>query len=179
MPAFFITPAFIMEHTLHDRVASLIEPSLKGMGYALVQVRVIEGGRRTLQIMAERIDEANMTVDDCAAISHNVSAILDVEDPITGAYTLEVSSPGIDRPLIKRADFERFAGFEIKLETKLAVESRKRFKGKLKVVEGDELVLEVEKTLVRIPLHMVQSAKLLLTDELIDWHGKKAAAATN
>ena len=165
-----------MEHTLHDRVAALLEPSLGGMGYALVQVRMMEGGRRTLQIMAERVDGANMTVEDCATISHNVSAILDVEDPITGAYTLEVSSPGIDRPLIKRADFERFAGFEIKLETKHVVEARKRFKGRLKAVEGEEVIMEVDKQLVRIPFHKVQSAKLLLTDELIDWHGKNAAA---
>jgi ribosome maturation factor RimP len=91
-----------------------------------------------------------------------------VEDPISGAYTLEVSSPGIDRPLVKRADFERFTGFEAKIETKLPIEGRRRFKGKLKALEGDEIVMDtVEGALSRIPLHMVQSAKLLLTDELI------------
>lgn len=166
-----------MEHTLHDKIAAIIEPSLAGMGYSLVQIRLMEGGRRTLQIMAERRDGKNMTVDDCADISHSVSALLDVEDPIKGTYTLEVSSPGIDRPLVKREDFERFIGFEAKLETKLPVESRRRFKGRLKAVEGDMIVMQTaEGTDARIPLSSMQSAKLLLTDELIDWHGKAAAA---
>ncbi len=166
-----------MEHTLHDRIAAIIEPSLTGMGYALVQVRMIEGARRTLQIMAERVDGKNMTVDDCATISHSVSALLDVEDPIKGAYTLEVSSPGIDRPLVKRADFERFAGFEAKLETKLPLDGRRRFKGRIKAVEGEEIVMDTAEGQARIPHHSVQSAKLLLTNELINWHGKNDAGA--
>jgi len=167
-----------MEHTLHDRIAAIIEPSIAAMGYSLVQVRLIEGGRRTLQIMAERVDGKNMTVEDCASISHSVSALLDVEDPIKDAYTLEVSSPGMDRPLIKRADFERFCGFEIKLEAKFQIEGRKRFKGRLKAVEGEEVVMTTaEGVSARIPFNMVHSAKLVLTDELIDWYGKTAAAA--
>jgi ribosome maturation factor RimP len=162
---------------LQEKISAIIEPSLGAMGYALVQVRLSEGGRRTLQIMAERTDGKNMTVDDCADISHSVSALLDVEDPIEGAYTLEVSSPGIDRPLVKLADFVRFKGFEAKLETKLSVASRKRFKGRLKDVEGETIVMQtVEGAVVNIPFHSVQSAKLLLTDELIDWHGKTAEA---
>jgi len=163
-----------MESSLQEKIAAIIEPSLAGMGYALVQIRLIEGGRRTLQIMAERADGRNMTVEDCATISHNVSALLDVEDPIKGAYTLEVSSPGIDRPLVKCEDFARFAGFEAKLETKLPIEGRRRFKGRLKALEGEDIVMEtVEGVTARIPYPMVQSAKLLLTDELI-----KAAEST-
>jgi ribosome maturation factor RimP len=172
-----------MQHTLHDQIATIIGPSLLAMGYALVQIRMIEGGRRTLQIMAERTDEKNMTVEDCATISHSVSALLDVEDPISGAYVLEVSSPGIDRPLVKQDDFKRFKGFDIKLETKLPVEGRKRFKGKLTEVSEDKVTIKtVEGAQAEIPFHMVQSAKLLLTDELINWHGKNAEAtneATN
>jgi ribosome maturation factor RimP len=168
-----------MDHTLQDRISAIIGPSLDAMGYALVQVRMMEGGRRTLQIMAERTDGKNMTVDDCADISHSVSALLDVEDPIAGAYTLEVSSPGIDRPLVKLSDFERFSSFEAKIETKLPIESRRRFKGRIKAVEGEVIVMQTaEGAEARIPFHAVQSAKLLLTDALIDWHGK-AAAATN
>ena len=163
--------------TLHDRIAAIIGPSLDHMGYALVQIRLMEGGRRTLQIMAERKDEKNMTVEDCASISHTVSALLDVDDPIKDAYMLEVSSPGIDRPLVKLADFERFADFEAKLETKTALDGRKRFKGRLGGVNGEEILMRMDNAQVRIPFHMVQSAKLLLTDELIDRHGKSAAAA--
>jgi ribosome maturation factor RimP len=167
-----------MDNTLHDRIAAIIEPPLANMGYSLVQIRLREGGQRTLQIMAERKDGRNMTVDDCADISHNVSALLDVEDPIPGAYTLEISSPGIDRPLVKLEDFRRFKGFEAKLETKLPIEGRKRFKGKIHGVEGEEISMRTaEGVQARIPFHMVQSAKLVLTDELIDWHGKSAAAA--
>jgi ribosome maturation factor RimP len=162
---------------LNDRIAAIIEPSLTGMGYSLVQIRLSEGGRRTLQIMAERNDGAAMTVEDCATISHSVSALLDVEDPITDAYTLEISSPGIDRPLVKRADYERFTGFEIKLETKMAVEGRKRFKGRIKALEDKELLLATaEGQMARIPLAMVNSAKLLLTDELLKWHEKHPSA---
>jgi len=166
-----------MEHTLHDRISAIIAPSLEGMGYRLVQVRMMEGGRRTLQVMAERVDGKNMTVDDCANISHSVSALLDVEDPIQGAYILEVSSPGIDRPLVKFDDFVRFTGFEAKLETKMPVEARRRFKGRIEKTEGEDIIMRtVEGVQARIPFHMVQSAKLVLTDELIDWHGKAAAA---
>jgi ribosome maturation factor RimP len=137
-----------------------------------VLVRLIEGGRRTLQIMAERADNRNMTVEDCATISHSISAILDVEDPIKGAYTLEVSSPGIDRPLVKFTDFVRFKGFDARLETKMTIDGRKRFKGTIVHVEGNEIVLESDGAQVHIPYNLVQSAKLLLTDKLIDSHSK-------
>lgn len=159
-----------MEHTLQERIAAIVEPSLQGMGYGLVQVRLMESShRRTLQIMAERTDGKNMTVDDCAAISHQVSALLDVEDPIAGAYSLEISSPGIDRPLIKRADFEKFLGYDAKMESKLPIDGRKRFKGVLTAVEGDDIVMATEQgTTARVALHNLHSAKLLLTDKLIE-----------
>lgn len=165
-----------MSQTLQERIAQIIEPSLKAMGYELVQIRLMEGGRRTLQIMAERLDGVNMTVEDCADISHQVSALLDVEDPIPGAYSLEISSPGIDRPLIKPEDFARFAGFDAKIEMKLPIEGRKRFKGRLNGVEGETALLTFDNMQVRLPIHNMLSAKLVLTDELIDWHSRKAAA---
>jgi len=161
-----------MEHTLQERVGAIIEPSLTGMGYALVQVRLMESNhRRTLQIMAERVDNKNMTVDDCAAISHQVSALLDVEDPISGAYSLEISSPGIDRPLIKLADFERYKTHDAKVETKLPVNARKRFKGVIAGIEGDDVLIKLpEGDVSRIAIENIQSAKLLLTDRLIKEH---------
>lgn len=153
---------------IHEKIASIIEPSLNGMGYNLVQVRLLEGGKRTLQIMAERIDNKAMTVDDCADISHNVSALLDVEDPIKGAYTLEVSSPGIDRPLVKLSDFTQFKGYDARLETKLPIDDRRKFKGKLEGVEEKNILIGVEEgKTVTIPFEMIRSAKLLLTDELL------------
>ena len=161
-----------MEHTLQERITGIIEPSLTGMGYSVVQVRMMESGhRRTLQIMAERLDNKNMTVEDCAAISHQVSALLDVEDPISEAYSLEISSPGIDRPLIKRRDFERYIGHDAKAETKLPIEGRKRFKGVITGVEGDDIIMKLaEGNVARIALHNLHSANLLLTDKLIKEH---------
>ncbi len=117
--------------------------------------------------MAERADGAPMTVDDCADISHAVSALLDVEDPIAGAYTLEISSPGIDRPLTRLKDFERFAGFEAKLESRVSVDGRKRFKGRLGGVEDGEILIDTEQGAARVPFDTVLRAKLVLTDDLI------------
>src|SRR5690348_16558477 len=152
-----------------DAVATMIEPTLQAMGYALVRVAVVGGaGRPTLQVMAERADNAAMSVDDCADISQAISAVLDVEDPIAGSYMLEVSSPGIDRPLVRKADYDRFAGFEARLETAESIGGRKRFRGrllgtgaeivKLKLDTGDE---------IELPLARIERAKLVLTDELI------------
>jgi ribosome maturation factor RimP len=137
------------------------------MGYSIVRVAFTGGRRPTLQIMAERTDDIAMTVEDCAAISHTVSALLDVADPIASAYMLEISSPGIDRPLTRRADYERFAGFEAKVEMLRPVEGRRRFRGKLMGLEGDEAKLLVGSDLVRLPLDAISRAKLVLTDELI------------
>lgn len=148
-------------------IGQLIEPALNAMGYDLVRVQLSGGQDLRLQVMAERTDRENMTVDDCADISRNVSAILDVEDPIASAYTLEVSSPGIDRPLVRLADYDRFAGFEARVETAVAVDGRKRFRGKLLGVDGDDVRIDVDGNACAVPFETIHRAKLILTDELI------------
>lgn len=153
---------------LEGRILALIEPSLDAMGYAIVRVQLGGGQRPVLQIMAERRDDVAMSVDDCATISRAVSALLDVEDPIRDAYTLEVSSPGIDRPLTRRPDFNRFAGFEARIETGLAVDGRRRFKGLLLGMDADGLVkIREDATEFAVPFNAIQRAKLVLTDDLI------------
>jgi ribosome maturation factor RimP len=133
------------------------------MGFDLVQVRLVGGTGRTLQVMAEPLDrERGMTVDDCAQISRAISAVLDVADPIEGAYALEVSSPGIDRPLVRREDYARFAGQEAKLECEPPVDGRKRFRGLVRGLEGDDVLVEDEGALVRIPFGSVRKARLTL-----------------
>ncbi|HZB91883.1 MAG TPA: ribosome maturation factor RimP [Stellaceae bacterium] len=149
------------------KIEAMIAPSLEAMGYRVVRVTVTGGRRATLQVMAERSDEQPMTVEDCAEISRTVSALLDVADPIAGAYTLEVSSPGIDRPLVRREDFTRFAGFEAKIELTEAHGGRRRFRGKLLGVEGDAVRLLVDDAPVALPLATVARAKLVLTDALL------------
>jgi ribosome maturation factor RimP len=152
-----------------DTVATLIEPTLQSMGYALVRVAIVGGaGRPTLQVMAERADGAEMSVDHCADISEAISAVLDVEDPIAGAYTLEVSSPGIDRPLVKKADYDRFAGFEARVETSEPVGGRKRFRGRVLGTGEDSVRLKLDSGEdVELPLARISKAKLVLTDDLI------------
>ena len=134
------------------RVERIIAPTLDGMGYELVRVQM-SGGRQhsRLQVMAERADQRGMTVDDCAEISRAVSALLDVEDPIAGSYDLEVSSPGIDRPLTRPRDFERFAGQEAKIEMRETLDGRRRFRGLLKGFEEGCALLEVESETVKLP----------------------------
>jgi ribosome maturation factor RimP len=150
------------------KIEEMIGPSLSAMGYSIVRV-AFSGGRTrpTLQIMAERNDNAGMTVEDCETISHTVSALLDVADPIDSAYQLEISSPGIDRPLTRRADYERFAGFEAKIDMERPVEGRRRFRGKLLGLEGDDAKLLVGADTLLLPLDAIARAKLVLTDELI------------
>jgi ribosome maturation factor RimP len=130
-------------------------------------VQLTGGKRRTLQVMAERRDGRPMTVDDCAEISRNVSAILDVEDPISGAYTLEVSSPGIDRPLLRPRDYERFSGHQAKIELLEPVDGRRRFRGRILGRDGDTVRLEVDDDIVELPIARIARAKLVLTDELL------------
>ena len=153
------------------RIGRIVEPSLNAMGYDLVRVQLSGGENLRLQIMAERADRAEMTVEDCADISRNVSALLDVEDPIKDAYTLEVSSPGIDRPLVRLEDYERFAGFEARVETEVPVEGRKRFRGRLAGTEGDEILIEIEDhgepVTIGLTFDLLAEAKLVLTDDLI------------
>ncbi|WP_372397843.1 ribosome maturation factor RimP [Azospirillum sp. HJ39] len=149
------------------RIEQIITPSVEAMGYEVVRVQISGGQRSILQIMAERADGAPMTVEDCADISRSVSALLDVEDPIREAYTLEVSSPGIDRPLTRLKDFERFAGFEARLETRQAADGRKRFKGMLKGVDDGLVCIDTEQGAARLEFDNILRAKLVLTDELI------------
>jgi ribosome maturation factor RimP len=151
-----------------NEIARLIEPSLEAMGYRLVRLMQTGGLRRpTLQIMAERRDDAPMTVEDCAEISRSVSALLDVADPIADAYLLEVSSPGIDRPLVRPEDYDRFAGFDARIELDEPLDGRKRFKGKLLGRDGEAVRLAAENGEVRLPLSVIARAKLVLTNELI------------
>jgi ribosome maturation factor RimP len=149
------------------QVAELIEPTLSDMGFELVRVLLHGGQRPTLQVMAERADRAPMTVDHCAAISRAISAILDVADPIAGAYQLEVTSPGLDRPLTRRADFDRFRGFEARVETELPIEGRRRFRGRLLGVVDDQLRLQLDEGEQAIPYEGIKKAKLVLNDELL------------
>lgn len=148
------------------RIAELVGPALAAMGFELVRVRITGGQRVVLQIMAERPD-GSMSIDDCAEVSRAVSALLDVEDPMPGAYALEVSSPGLDRPLVKLADFERYAGFEAKLETRLPIDGRRRFRGLLMGVAGRDVKMMIEGTEVILPFDQISAAKLILTDALI------------
>jgi ribosome maturation factor RimP len=148
-------------------VERLIAPAIEAMGYDIVRVQLSGGDRLCLQIMAERRSDGSMNVDDCAAVSRAVAAILDVEDPIDSAYTLEVSSPGIDRPLTRLTDFERFAGFEARVEMALPVDGRKKFRGRLLGIRGEDIVMVCEEAEVALPFEAVHRAKLVLTDELI------------
>ena len=157
---------------LSQTVERIITPTVEGMGYELVRLTISGGQRKTLQVMAERKDGQNMSLDDCTHLSRAISAVMDVEDPIEGAYSLEVSSPGIDRPLTRPKDYERFAGFEAKLETLAPIDGRKRFKGKLLGLDGKQVKIEVEGTPMALPLEEIEKAKLVLTDELIAAHSQ-------
>lgn len=161
-----MTNDLIAKSAMDRRIAEIITPVIADMGYELVRVRLMGGKTHTLQIMADR-PQGGIEVDDCAAISTAVSAVLDVEDPITDAYTLEVSSPGIDRPLTRLKDFEAFEGYEARLETADLIDGRKRFKGILAGVEGTEVLINVEEGTIGLEFDWLSDAKLVLTDELI------------
>lgn len=156
----------IAKAAIDRRLASIVQPTIQGLGYELVRLRLMGGKRNTLQIMAER-PEGWIEVDDCAKISRAVSAVLDVEDPIGGEYTLEVSSPGIDRPLTRLKDFERYTGYEVRIETSEMIDGRKRFRGVLGGVEDGEVLLEIPEGTIGLSFDLVSDAKLVLTDELI------------
>ena len=155
------------EPALAGRIDVLIAPALDAMGYAVVRVRLSGLKRRTLQVMAERMDGRNMTVDDCAEISRSISAILDVEDPIRGAYTLEVSSPGIDRPLTRLEDFDRFAGHQAKVELAEPIDGRRRFRGRIEGRDDGRVRLALADGVVSLPFEGIANAQLILTDDLI------------
>ncbi len=148
-------------------VERLIAPAIAAMGYDIVRVLLSGKQRPRLQIMAERHDGAGMVVRDCVALSRAIEAILDVEDPIAEGYELEVSSPGIDRPLTRSADFERFAGFEAKIETTVPLEGRRRWVGRLLGLEGETVRIETKEGEVALPCSAIAKAKLVLTDDLI------------
>ena len=165
-----VTNDLIAKTAIDRRLAEIITPVIEDLGYELVRVRLQGGKTATLQIMADR-PEGGINVDDCAQISTAVSATLDVEDPIEDNYHLEVSSPGIDRPLTRLKDFGTFEGYDARLETNQPIDGRKRFKGVLAGVEGDEVLLNIEEggqaVTVGLNFDLLADAKLLLTDELI------------
>jgi ribosome maturation factor RimP len=161
-----MTNDLIAKAAIDRRMAGIIAPVLEDMGFELVRVRLMSGKTETLQIMAER-PEGGIEVDECAAISNAISAVLDVEDPITEPYALEVSSPGIDRPLTRLKDFETFEGYEAKLETADLIDGRKRFKGVLAGVEGNDVLINIEEGTIGLNFDWLVEAKLVLTDELI------------
>ena len=161
-----MTNDLIAKAAIDRRLAEILTPVIEGMGYELVRVRLMGGKTALLQIMADR-PEGGIEVDECADISTAVSATLDVEDPITDTYTLEVSSPGIDRPLTRLKDFEEFEGHEAKLETAEMIDGRRRFKGVLAGVEGDEVMINITEGTVGLRFDWLSDAKLVLTDDLI------------
>ncbi|MBE6454394.1 MAG: ribosome maturation factor RimP [Alphaproteobacteria bacterium] len=151
------------KHALYDMLA----PTIEAMGFEVVRILMTGAQRPTLQIMIERQDRKNLVVDDCAAVSRAISAILDEKDPIDSEYSLEVSSPGIDRPLTKPEHFSRFAGYEAKVETSDTVDGRKRFKGKIISLEpNNNIKIMMDDKEYSIPFESVSKAKLVLTDEL-------------
>lgn len=162
---------FIREAGLPARIAAIIEPALEGRGFRLVRVALSGREGKTLQVMAERPD-GSMTIEDCEAISREISALLDVNDPIAGAYRLEVSSPGIDRPLVRPSDFQDWAGHEAKIELTEPIDGRKRFRGTLEGFEDGEIRIEIDlgeagRQVIGLPIGLVGEAKLVLTEDLI------------
>lgn len=157
---------------LCQKIQEMIEPSLTHLGYEIVRVLLQGGDVKTVQIMVERLDRKDMTLDDCEKVSRTVSALLDVDDPFSGRYMLEISSPGIDRPLIKAMDYVRFAGFDAKVETLVPLNGRRRFKGKILGLTDDEksVRLDAEEGIVFIELENISKAKLILTDDLLKNH---------
>ncbi len=167
-----IEPRLIVEQGVAARVATIVEPVLAGFGLRLVRVRISGALGCTVQIMAERPD-GSMTVEDCETVSRALSPVLDVADPIDGAYHLEVSSPGMDRPLVRRSDFERYAGSQVKIEMAIAVGGRRRFRGFLLGVEGDAArirrddVMPGEETEILLRIEEMAEAKVMLSEALI------------
>ena len=153
---------------LIETITKAVEPALTDMGYELVRVAINGAEMKTVQIMAERADRQDMTVDDCEKISHTASALLDVADPFNGRWVLEVSSPGIDRPLVKLADYERFKGEEAKVELTNDIDGRKRFKGVLKGVQGSTITMDFEGSDISFDFADVAKAKLTFKDETLD-----------
>lgn len=167
-----LEPRLITETGLDQRLADIIEPVLVGLGFRLIRVRMLNQNGATMQVMAERND-GTMTVQDCEEVSMAISPVLDVEDPIDKEYHLEVSSPGIDRPMVRKSDFVRWQGHLVKCETSILIDNRKRFRGKIVEAGADGFTLERdqvaygEEQKVIIPFTALSDAKLILTDDLI------------
>lgn len=162
---------FLTEHGLEAEIAAIVEPAIEHLGFRLVRVQVSGRDGKTVQIMAERPD-GTITIDDCEEISRQVSPLLDVNDVVSGSYRLEISSPGIDRPLVRPSDFESWSGNEVRIELKEMVDGRKRYRGHLQGFEDGEVLVEVEldqvgRTTLGFPVALIADAKLVLTDELI------------
>ena len=163
---------FIRETGAAAAVAELAEPVLESLGFRLVLARILSGQGTVVEIMAERLD-GSMTIDDCRTVSLALSPVFDVHDPLPGSYRLQISSPGIDRPLVRPSDFEHWAGFEAKLELKELIDGRRRFRGKLEGFEDGEVRIEVDLgkeqgvKVIGLPIGLVGDAKLVLTDELV------------
>lgn len=161
-----MTNDLIAKTAIDRRLAEIVGPVIEDMGFELVRIRLQGGNTPLLQIMADKPD-GGIEVDDCADISTAVSAVMDVEDPIVEAYTLEVSSPGIDRPLTRLKDFENFEGYEAKVETSELIDGRRRFKGTLAGVEEDEVLIIISEGTIGLKFDWLSDAKLVLTDDLI------------
>jgi ribosome maturation factor RimP len=160
----------IAKTAIDRRMAEIVTPVIEGLGFELVRIRLMGGNTRTLQIMADK-PEGGIEVDDCGAISTAVSVVLDVEDPLEDNYILEVSSPGIDRPLTRLKDFDMWAGYEARIETSELISGRRRFKGVLAGTEGEEVLIEIEEggapVTIGLQFDWLSDAKLILTDDLI------------
>jgi ribosome maturation factor RimP len=160
----------VAKTAIDRRLADIVGPVIEGMGFELVRIRLMGGKTRTLQIMADK-PEGGIDVDDCGEISTAVSLVLDVEDPVEDQYILEVSSPGIDRPLTRLKDFDTWSGWEARVETTELIDGRRRFKGTLQGTEGDEVLIEIEEggemLTVGLKFEWLSDAKLILTEELI------------
>jgi ribosome maturation factor RimP len=175
-------PRLIVEQGIAARVAAIVEPVLDGIGYRLVRVKISGLDGCTVQIMAERPD-GTMTVEGCEDVSRALSPVLDVADPIDRAYRLEVSSPGMDRPLVRRSDFERFAGHQVRVELAAAIDGRRRFRGLLLGVDGNAARVRPDDAApgeangVLLPIEDIAEAKLVLTDALIAESLRRGKAA--
>ena len=156
----------IAKTAIDRRLAALVTPAIEALGFELVRIRLMGGKTRILQVMADRPD-GGIIVEDCAKISTAISAILDVEDPLDDQYVLEVSSPGIDRPLTRLKDFDIWQGYEARIETTELIDGRRRFKGNLVGIEGKEVLLEIEEGTIGLQFEWLSDAKLVLTDDLI------------
>lgn len=164
-----------MSGSVEDKIAEMIEPSLNGMGFDLVRVQYQSG---TLQIMAERLENGTLTVEECAEISNTVSALLDVADPIKAHYNLEISSPGLDRPLVRLSDYERFSGHHAKVELSEPLDAmgRRKFKGLLKGANGTMVRMEIEGGLVELPFASIAQGKLEILDDPLKRSPKKTGS---